>query len=237
MITFKSDSDGRISILTGNNPHGLPFKAQPFSMVSDHCTLQFLRPHNPDDVLDSLPEEVYEKDRFLPYWAEQWPSSEVMHSFLQSQSVAAHEKIIELGCGLGIISALASHYSTTVVATDISFDALIFAKTNIELNHGQPKVCCMDWRRPPFKPTFNLLIASDVLYEARWIDPVLACCSQLLLPGGKAWIADPCRSFWKTFKQRAADSGFMCHVMTNEKTGDGRHTIEIVELRVKDTTV
>ena len=54
-----------------------------------------------------------------------------------------------------------------------------------------------DWRDPPAavtdRPPFDLVIAADVLYEARNVDALLELLPRLVAPGGGAWIADPRR--------------------------------------------
>jgi SAM-dependent methyltransferase len=231
LITYKIAADNRVTIQTSTCPYGLPFTAQFFKHRPDLFPSPLLRPSDPDDVLDQIPEKAYDKDKFLPYWAELWPSSGIMLNYLKNCELTTPQStIIELGCGLGIISTFLSLLGHTVVATDISYEALLFAKINSEQNKTRTHPCCVDWRVLPFKSRFDLIVASDILYESRWIDPVLTCCKHLLKPGGKAIIADPCRTFWQEFKRRSFEKGFHSTVAFTDIVKPQNITVEILEL-------
>jgi 2-polyprenyl-3-methyl-5-hydroxy-6-metoxy-1,4-benzoquinol methylase len=226
-------SDNEVTIYTSAHPCGLPFNASFFKYRPDLFSSPVLRPSNPNDVLDQIPEQAYDNDKFLPYWAEQWPSSEIMLNYLKSGTISQKSTIIELGCGLGIISTALALQNHTVIATDISCDALLFTKINSCNNGTKTAPCCVDWRALPFKGRFDVLVASDILYESRWIDPILSCCRQLLHPDGKAIIADPCRRFWPEFKKRAAEEGFKTSLVHTGIVMPQNFTIEILELTLK----
>lgn len=85
-----------------------------------------------------------------------------------------------------------------------------------------------DWRAMAFNKQFDFVVASDVLYKQRWIDPILSCIKSLLKPGGKAWIADPCRRFWELFKKTAAQSGFAVKIIHDGMVNKTK--VEIAEL-------
>lgn len=209
----------------------MPFPSQQIVLKTSEKVFRFLCPQDPDMVLDSITDEQYEKDKFLPYWVEHWPSAQVLFPFIEKSRtlLSAQElRICELGCGLGIISALLAQFNDSVFSVDISPQACIYAKENILRNGGTPRVVVSDWRSMAFKKQFDLIVASDVLYEHRWIDPILNCIKNLLKPDGKVWVADPCRRFWESFKQTAVQSGFTVktiHTGTVNKTN-----VEIVEL-------
>jgi len=209
----------------------MPFPSQQIVIETAGKDFRFLCPQDPDMVLNSITDEQYEKDKFLPYWAEHWPSAQVLFPFIgksKTELSAPNTRICELGCGLGIVSALLAQINHSVFSVDISPQACIYSKENILRNGGTPHVIVSDWRAMAFKKEFDFVVASDVLYEQRWIDPILSCIKSLLKPGGKAWIADPCRRFWEIFKQTAARSGFtvkIIHTGTVNKT-----KVEIVEL-------
>ncbi|MBN1578168.1 MAG: class I SAM-dependent methyltransferase [Chitinispirillaceae bacterium] len=212
------------------DPSQLPFPVTFFSLIHDGRIFRFVLPADPDAVFDTITDEQYDKDRFLPYWAEQWPSAAALFSFVMQHRLPVNQRIVELGCGLGVTaSALAArhHY---MIATDISLHGCRFAAYNIAANNGSARVVCADWRHPPFRRRFDLIVASDVLYEDRWIDPVLDCIGQLCAPEGSAWIADPCRRFWNRFKQRTVERGFHHRLLRRSPDNEGKTTIEIIEI-------
>ncbi|NLD99769.1 MAG: class I SAM-dependent methyltransferase [Fibrobacter sp.] len=212
----------------------LPFTPQQFSITIKNQKFNFLCPGDPDSVLDSITDDQYEKDQFLPYWVDHWPAAQILFPFILDASIAAHISACELGCGLGVISTALASKNIKTVSIDISPQACIFAFENIYRNSGIPRVLSTDWRYIGLLQTFDLIVASDVLYEERWIEPILTCIKQLLNPGGKAWIADPCRRHWEAFKAASRAFGFSAHVIHKGIANEGKTTVEILELKAQD---
>lgn len=213
------------------NQSGLPFTPYEFSIPGEQQSLKVMAPADPDAVLGAITEDQFGKDKYSPYWAEHWPSAHVLLPFLSRQTFPQNTQICELGSGLGVISSLLAQKLLSTIATDISPAACVFARTNIIRNNGTARVVCCDWRSLPFKRTFNLIIASDILYEEGWVEPILTSIKALLKTGGKAWIADPCRTWWDLFKQRSAFYGFSSAVLSRGP-GPRKSTIEILELKL-----
>lgn len=208
----------------------MPFPSQEFTISTKEKTYRFLCPHDPNDVLNSITEQQYEKDKFLPYWAEHWPSAQVFFPFISNHPDIKDLISCELGCGLGVISAALSPKCASVFSVDISPQACVYAYENIRLNGGTPRVIASDWRAMPYRSQFDLIVASDVLYEQRWIEPILNCVKQLLKPNGKAWIADPCRRFWQEFKTTASEMGFQVRLIHQGEANEGKTRVEVIEL-------
>jgi predicted nicotinamide N-methyase len=192
-------------------------------------------PANPDDVLDSMSDDQYEKDKFLPYWAQQWPASLSLFNFIASASNAEFfasgpDFICELGAGLGIVSSLLCTKKKFVVATDIAPDACKYSAYNIGLYSRPAMVVCSDWREAPFKIKFDCIVGSDIIYERRWISPVLEFLVSFLRKDGAAFIADPCRQWWSEFQDTAASKGFSVTRVWREIVNQGKTTAEIVRL-------
>lgn len=206
------------------------FKDKELVLNLQKGNLRITCPANPDEVLDSVTEEQYEKDRFLPYWAELWPSSKVLFEFIEEQHFPSGTLVCELGCGLGVISTLLASKGCTVVSVDIASDGCGYTYANLERNGFVPRVICGDWRNMAFKNEFDLVVASDVLYESRWINPVLNCIRSILKASGKAWIADPCRRHWEEFKT-SANSGFKTNICTSRFADNKLMKVEILELK------
>jgi predicted nicotinamide N-methyase len=212
----------------------LPVPHIAFSMSTNAGEMQFVRPANPESVLDSMTDEEYEKDKMLPYWAEQWPASFGLFNFLAARwhkTLPEGGLVCELGSGIGTVSALLAGNNIRCVATDISFDACRFSRHNILLHAARAGVVCTDWRHPCFERVFDCIIASDIIYEARWVDPVLRFLCDALAPGGFALIADPCRQWWNLFKKSAGTAGFAGAPAGEEFVNEGKTRVEILTLR------
>jgi predicted nicotinamide N-methyase len=162
--------------------------------------LRVVRPRDPAALLS---EEAFEHEEFLPYWAELWPSALAL-----AGAVAGHDvrgtRTLELGCGLAVPSIAAALLGAEALATDWSEDAVAFAARNAGLNGVTVETLLCSWTAPrPLveRAPFDLVLASDVLYERRNVEPLL----QLLpLLTGEVLLADPGRPALREFLDRAA---------------------------------
>ena len=94
-----------------------------------------------------------------------------------------------------------------------------------------------DWRHPPADlGRFDLVLAADVLYEARNVEPVAGFLARHLGPGGEAWIGDPGRPHAARLEDALAAAGLalaareslpptpagvevVCHVVRRREAG------------------
>ena len=212
----------------------LPFDPTEFTLATSQpdTPLVLMRPKDPDSVLETITDEEYEKDKFLPYWAEIWPSSQSLYKYLLEIPVDISGHALEMGCGIGTISALLASKGMHCVAADISPQACMYALFNMKNNGGKGSALCCDFRYPPIvNNKFDLIIASDVLYERRWIEPVLAFIQKMISANGQALIADPCRSHWEEFKLTAKRGGMDIEVVRSETVNDSKTKVEILRIR------
>jgi predicted nicotinamide N-methyase len=128
--------------------------------------LSVLRPVSPDALLD---EEAFARDEFLPYWAELWPAALALAAALPD---VAGLRVVELGCGLGLPSLVAAARGATVTATDWAADAIDLLRENAARNGLELGASLYDWRKP-CDERFDLVLAADVLYEQRNVEPLL----------------------------------------------------------------
>jgi ETFB lysine methyltransferase len=205
-----------------------------FTMRYRDLEYGFVRPKDPESILDSMTDDEYEKDKLLPYWAEQWPASFALFNFVAARSRTVFGPgciVCELGSGLGIVSSVLASRNIRCVATDIAFDACRFSRHNMLLHSHRAAVVCADWRTLCFKPVFNCVIASDIIYEQRWIEPVIRFLQNALAEEGTAYIADPCRQWWNNFAHAAGSMGFNCKQEWQEYVNGGKTKVEILCLR------
>jgi len=154
-------------------------------------SLSILKPRNSDDLIS---EADYVRDERLPYWADVWPSSVILASRLANDA-GGGRTLLELGCGLGIVSTTAMRSGFEVLASDYYEDALCFTRANAWRNLGrEPAVRMIDWRAlPPDLGTYDMIVAADVLYEMTYADLVADILGTALSRRGMAIIADPGR--------------------------------------------
>lgn len=154
-----------------------------------------LRPESADDLIS---EEEFAGDERLPYWAAIWPSSIVVANEIAGGTVPAArgaKRTIELGCGVGVVTTAAMKAGLDVLATDYYDPALEFTRANTCRNIGREAATRMvNWRELPADlGRFDLILASDVLYEREYAGLLPRVFDKLLQFDGHAVIADPGR--------------------------------------------
>jgi predicted nicotinamide N-methyase len=150
-----------------------------------------LKPRNADDLIS---EAEYVKDERLPYWADVWPSSLVLAEWIADRP-GGGQSMLELGCGLGLVTAAAMSAGYAVTATDYYDDALLFTRVNARRVTGREPVTRMvNWHElPDDLGRFDFVVACDVLYEKPNAEFVAEAMVRTLATGGEGVMADPGR--------------------------------------------
>lgn len=191
-----------------------------------------LSPANADDLIS---EDDYVMDERLPYWADLWPSAQVLAEEVRTMRLSGL-RLLELGCGLGLVSIAAAMAGATVTATDYYDDAILFAKLNVLDATGRAiETRMVNWvEMPPDLGRFDVVLASDVLYEHRYASLVANAIVTTLVRGGEAIVADPGRIALQGFLDECAERGL---VATGDPRpyaeGEIRQTVTLWKLRWK----
>jgi predicted nicotinamide N-methyase len=151
--------------------------------------LRLLRPRDSEALLD---EEAFEREEYLPYWAELWPSGLALARAIADRSLRG-ARTLELGCGLGLPSIAAALAGGRVLATDWSPEAVAMTAENAARNGVEIETLVCSWTQPEpliAGAPWDVVLASDVLYEARNADVLLDLLPRL---GREVWLADPGR--------------------------------------------
>ncbi|MDY7105044.1 MAG: 50S ribosomal protein L11 methyltransferase [Actinomycetota bacterium] len=157
--------------------------------------IRLRRPRSPDAILDELVAMDITDDARLPFWAELWPSGVML-----ARAVEAHrplgKRVLELGCGLGLVAIAAARAGADVVATDHSPEAIDATAANAAVNEVALRAEIMDFADPGLaldgRP-WDLVLAADVLYEPLNEEPLVALVPELVAGGAELWLADPGR--------------------------------------------
>lgn len=191
---------------------------------------EILHPASADDLIT---EEDYVRDERLPYWADLWPSSTVLAGRVAAME-GSGRTALELGCGSGLVTAAAARAGFDVVATDYYDDALVFAAENAEANSGRSiRARHVDWRSfPNDLGTYDVVLASDVLYERTYAALVAHAVNRSIGAGGVALVADPGRVAAGAFVGECQDRGL--DVVTDDQepfvAGEIRQTITVYRI-------
>jgi predicted nicotinamide N-methyase len=150
------------------------------------------RPDESDRLLDHpFVTEAFARDEYLPYWADLWPASRMLAKAILREPWSAGVEALEIGCGLGLPGVAALSMGLRVTFSDYDATALKFAAQNARANgFDQFKLLQMDWRDPPSDLRFPIVLASDLIYELRNVEPVVGLIKRVLLPDGLCLLTD-----------------------------------------------
>src|SRR5687767_2424077 len=194
------------------------FDTETVSIEVGDRKLSILRPRNSDDLIR---EEDFVKDERLPYWADIWPASTVLATHLVNLGAkrrdTARRRGLELGCGVGLVTTAAIIAGYDMMSTDYYTDALAFSRANAWRNTGiEPEARMMDWRSfPDDARGFDLILASDVLYEKEYARLLPGIFRRALSPGGMVILADPGRIGVPEFTEECAEAGLVIRTKTS----------------------
>lgn len=157
--------------------------------------VRLLRPRSGDALLDEVLAEEHPDDDRLPFWAELWPSGTALAAAVAARPLAG-TRVLELGCGLGLVSVAAAKAGADVVAADLSAEALAFTAVNAARNDVPVRTVRCAFERPApllAGAPWDLVVAADVLYDRKTVPVLLDLLPRLVGPAGAVWVADPGR--------------------------------------------
>jgi len=169
------------------------------SVVVEGRTFTILRPGDSDRLLEHPAiVEAFKADEYLPYWSDLWPAARMLAKALlrepwppEATAAATRWHALEVGCGLGLPGVAALSLGLRVTFSDWDATALRFAADNARLNgYSDFELLPMDWRRPPRDRRYRLILASDLIYEMRNVEPLVALIEALLAPDGECLLTD-----------------------------------------------
>ncbi len=182
----------------------------------DH-KLKLTIPDRPDALLED-PEVLAANDRddYMPYWAYLWPAAIHMSKAVLKADWAEGTRVLELGCGVGLVGVAARAKGCRVTMTDYDAKSVVVAQHNARLNgFDDVEACELDWRTPP-STTYPVILGCDLLYEQRNLLPILELLEVMLEPGGICWLADGGRNVAHQFWYLARERGYMVTMRDTE---------------------
>jgi predicted nicotinamide N-methyase len=157
-----------------------------------------------------------------PLFGVLWPSAILLAERLVGRVVTPTERILELGCGLGLASLAAHRRGADITASDRHPLAEQFLLANLQANRLPPlKYRQGNWgvapttaprvgllAAPALTGTFDLIVGSDVLYERDANAELAGFIDRHAATGAEIWIVDPNRGNRPAFNRQMARHGF-----------------------------
>ena len=201
-------------------------------------TLTIETPPDLDALLDRAAAADPQAIDAIPYYAILWPAAHGLTRYLWEHRLELPgQRVIELGCGLGLPAILAARLGANVLATDFHPDTGEWLHHNARLNGASLDYRQLDWEASfsalPDIPPAARVIGSDLLYERRHIPALVRTIDALCATGGHAIIADPGRDNlslfvssmekdgWR-FTLHPVDDVYVCR-FDRKETQDARH--------------
>ncbi len=188
-------------------------KTVEFALPVSGSELRIAMPSDFDSLLDAA---AGDPEQNLPYWAEIWPSGIALADQIMAHPELVRDKrVIEIGSGLGVTACAALLSGADLTVADYSPESLLLCRYNALLNaEREPRTLTLNWRDPSAEfhdlvgSGFPVVLAADVLYEKRDIEPMLDLIEWLVEPSGLFWLAEPGRNVAERFNERATERGW-----------------------------
>lgn len=144
-----------------------------------------------------------------PLFGQLWPSAQKLADLMQGWDVHA-QRVLEIGCGLGLASMVIHRRLGDITASDCHPLTETFLHANLLLNHLPGlKYCTGNWGRDnPALGEFDLIIGSDVLYQREHPEQLAEFILLHAAPCAEVLIVDPNRGNRSAFNRRMALAGF-----------------------------
>jgi predicted nicotinamide N-methyase len=145
-----------------------------------------------------------------------WPSGSRLAERMALRPVNVDERILELGCGLGLASLVGHRRGANITASDCHPLAGEFLRENLRLNqlspmsyqHGHWGQHAAQQQDPAVSSKFDLIIGSDILYERDEQGDLANYIHQHMEDHAEVWVVDPNRGNRAHFHRNMAAQGF-----------------------------
>ncbi len=138
-----------------------------------------------------------------------WDSSQILARLMVDFEIDG-KRILELGCGMALSSLLLNRRGGDITATDYHPEAEAFLKNNTDLNEDADiPFFLANWQDTDTRcEPFDLIIGSDVLYEADQLAPLARFIDGHSKPISEVILVDPGRKHQSPFQRQMSNFGF-----------------------------
>ena len=93
------------------------------------------------------PQDIFQN---FPLWIKIWEASLVLAEYLAGMEAEEGKRLLEIGCGIGVVGIVASSFGHHLTMTEYNQDALNFARANALLNEASSlETRTLEWLENP----------------------------------------------------------------------------------------
>lgn len=168
-------------------------------------------PASQDELLE---EAIREENSGLsngdPYWGSLWETAPRTAAMILQHAWPSHLQVLELGCGIGVVGIAGLMAGHAVTFSDHASAAVKLAMSNAALNGFTDAAgVVFDWHQPPTTDQYDLIVASDILYETSSHKPLLDTIQVMLAEHGMVCIGESGRANAENFLEIAEKHGWV----------------------------
>ncbi len=149
---------------------------------------------DPNSLLDEATLEApHEQLEWQPYWGQLWDASHGMCHELVQMNVSGLS-VLDLGCGLGIVGAVAASLGAQVLLADNAPPALEFARLNCWPWRSQVSIELVDWTNDDLGRKFDLILGADIIYDSATLAELSVFFRKHTNAGSRILLSEPSRA-------------------------------------------
>lgn len=150
-----------------------------------------------------------------PYWAEAWESSVVLAQLAAewickppSHAARSPGVWMDLGCGVGVVGAIAAAFGAEVLLGDIAQPGLLFSQLNAWPWKQRARVRRIDWANDRLDQKFDVIACADCVYDRKHWDDLDRFWRYHLADEGCVLISEPNRISGREFRSTIVERGW-----------------------------
>lgn len=188
--------------------HHVKTRTQSFTVSSFRGRLRVLKDRMQFSDPDGIAKNIGICSASWSLFGQLWPASKVLAHAVVSIDLQ-NRRILELGCGLGLPSLKLQYRGADITASDYHPASQQLLSYNSDLNN-LPEIpfIRLDWNNPPAGEQYDVIIASDVLYDPSHPGLLQRAIRKLASPRCKLIFSCPGRGYKNRFSRKMARLGF-----------------------------